>query len=158
MDRNEANKINFFFFIIKLFFINAVQYMMDIPPALRTNIDYVFALKENIIGNRERLWRHLFGMFKDYSTFAATMDTLTNGYSAMVLDNKVRSTNVEDCVFWYESDTRPKKFRMCNPVYWHLDKECKKDDSGSDSDSKPCSGTKHVFIQKMKELKKKKKD
>ena len=141
----------------KLFFINAVQYMMDIPPALRTNIDYVFALKENIIGNRERLWRHLFGMFKDYASFGATMDTLTNGFSAMVLDNKVRSTNVEDCVFWYEADARPKKFRMCNPVYWQLDKECKKNEDDSESDSNQGGSTKQVFIQKVQAMEKKKK-
>lgn len=34
-----------------------MQYAMDIPPALRANIDYVFCLRENIQANREKLYK-----------------------------------------------------------------------------------------------------
>ena len=30
---------------------------MDLPPALRANVDYVFILRENIIQNREKLYK-----------------------------------------------------------------------------------------------------
>jgi hypothetical protein len=36
---------------LKLFFIITMQYPLGIPPNLRTNIDYVFILRENIVGN-----------------------------------------------------------------------------------------------------------
>ena len=36
-----------------IFFMLTMQYVMDLPPALRANVDYVFILRENIIQNRE---------------------------------------------------------------------------------------------------------
>ena len=43
---------------------NAVQYVMDMGPDLRTQVDYVFALRENIISNKNKLWKYFFGMFE----------------------------------------------------------------------------------------------
>jgi len=119
----------------KIFFINAVQYLMDIGPDLRTNIDYVFALKENIISNREKLHKYFLGMFESYSEFSNTMDTLTDGFSALVLNNRVRSTNTEDCVFWYEANPEEdKNFTLCNPVYWKMESNYKRLEVDSDDD------------------------
>ena len=42
----------------KIFFMLTMQYCMDLPPALRANIDYVFILRENIIQNREKLYKN----------------------------------------------------------------------------------------------------
>ena len=36
----------------KIMFIITMQYALGIPPNLRTNIDYVFLLRENIVANR----------------------------------------------------------------------------------------------------------
>ena len=36
----------------KVFFIITMQYPLGIPPVLRTNVDYVFILRENFINNR----------------------------------------------------------------------------------------------------------
>ena len=41
----------------KLFFMLTMQYCMDLSPDLRANIDYVFILRENIIHNREKIYR-----------------------------------------------------------------------------------------------------
>ena len=46
----------------------AVQYVMDMPPDLRTQVDYVFALRENVIKNRERLYRQFFGFLTSTNT------------------------------------------------------------------------------------------
>jgi len=104
----------------RIFLVNAVQYLMDVAPDLRTNIDYVFVLKENIIINRDKLYKQYFGMFDSPKTFYAAMDALTSGHSAMVLDNKTTSTNVEDCVFYFESAAKVPPFRLCSDVYWGL--------------------------------------
>jgi hypothetical protein len=58
----------------RLFLINAVQYLCDLSPDLRTNVDVVFCLKENILSNKERLWKHFFGVIPDFQTFCQTMD------------------------------------------------------------------------------------
>ena len=104
----------------KIFFLCAVQYLMDIPPDLRSNVDFVFALKENIIANREKLWRNFFGMFNDYRDFSMVMNQCTAGYDCMVLDNTVRSNNLTDCVFWYRADKTLPDFRVGAPGVWAL--------------------------------------
>ena len=40
----------------KILFILTMQFALGIPPNLRTNIDYVFILRENYVSNRKRLY------------------------------------------------------------------------------------------------------
>ena len=37
----------------KLLFLLTMQYALGVPPNLRTNIDYVFILRENYVSNRK---------------------------------------------------------------------------------------------------------
>ena len=104
----------------KIFFLAAVQYLMDLPPDLRANVDFVFALKENIIANREKLWKNFFGMFNDYKDFSMVMNSCTAGYDCMVLDNTVRSNSIADCVFWYRADRTIDTFHVGSPGIWKL--------------------------------------
>lgn len=105
----------------KIFIINAVQYMMDVPSFLRGQVDYVFAMRDNIIDQREKLWKFFFGMFPEYKDFAAVMDQCTEGHNCMVLNNTVRSNRIEDCIFWYCASPNLPSFRLCAPVFWDLD-------------------------------------
>ncbi len=107
----------------KIFIINAVQYMMDIPSFLRGQIDYVFATRDNIIDQREKLWKFFFGMFNEYKDFSTVMDNCTEGHNCIVLNNTVRSNNPEDCVFWYCANPQLPRFQLCDNVYWELDKK-----------------------------------
>ena len=47
----------------KLLFILTMQYALGVPPNLRTNIDFIFILRENYVSNRKRLYEHYAGMF-----------------------------------------------------------------------------------------------
>ena len=47
----------------KILFIITMQYALGVPPNLRTNIDYVFILRENFI-SRKRLYEHYANMFQ----------------------------------------------------------------------------------------------
>ena len=53
----------------KLLFLLTMQYALGIPPNLRTNIDYVFVLRENYVSNRKRLYEHYAGMFQHLKCF-----------------------------------------------------------------------------------------
>lgn len=101
-------------------FFFAVQYLMDIGPDLRCQIDYIFALKENIVSNRKKLWNFFFGVFENYQDFSVVMDRCTNDYECLVLDNRVCSNNVEDCIFWYKASLPIPKFRLANRAYWSM--------------------------------------
>ena len=85
----------------KIFFMLTMQYCMDLPPALRANVDYVFILRENIIQNREKLYKSFFGIFPSFDMFNKVMDACTENYECIVLDNTSKSNRIEDCVFWY---------------------------------------------------------
>ena len=104
----------------KIFFLCAVQYLMDIPPDIRTNVDYLFVLKENVLSNREKLHKQFFGMFAEYKDFSVVMNSCTSGFQCMVLDNTARSNDPSDCVFWYQADPAGSDFRVGSPGIWGL--------------------------------------
>eukprot|EP00975_Prorocentrum_lima_P071383 12937337-Prorocentrum_lima.AAC.1 len=63
------------------------QYTMDITPDIRCNVDYVFALRENIIMNRERLYRNFFGVVPTFEAFCEILDQCTQNYECLVVDH-----------------------------------------------------------------------
>lgn len=101
-------------------FVNAMQYIMDMGPDLRTQVDYVFALKENIMSNKMKLWRFMFGMFGKFEDFSCVMDRCTQDYGAIVLDNTVPTNDLTQCIFWYKAATDVPPYRLCKPMYWSV--------------------------------------
>lgn len=104
----------------KITYLNAMQYCLDVTPDLRTQIDYVFCLKESIISNKQRLWKSFFGMFERYEDFSRTMDRCTDNFSCIVLDQTSPTSRIEDCVFWYRSELSLPPFKMGRPVFHQL--------------------------------------
>jgi hypothetical protein len=101
----------------KVFFMVTAQYCMDLPPALRTNIDYVFCLRENIIQNREKLYKSFFGVFPTFGMFQQVLDACTENYECLVIDNTSRSNKINECVFYYKAVIRP-PFKIGGPAMW----------------------------------------
>jgi len=101
----------------KLFFMLTMQYCMDLTPDLRANVDYVFILRENVIQNREKLYKSFFGVFPTFDMFNQVMSKCTENYECLVLDNTSKSNRIEDCVFWYKAKIR-KNFRVGSDAMW----------------------------------------
>lgn len=97
--------------------ICAGQYMMDLPPAIRTNTDYVFMLTENGRSNRERLYKNFGGVFNDFKSFDDCLRQCTENYHALLIDNKSLSNCTADCVRYYKA-TPDLKFRMGHRDLW----------------------------------------
>ena len=106
----------------KIFFMLSMQYCMDLSPDLRANVDYVFILRENIVQNREKLYKSFFGVFPNFNTFSKVMDACTENFECLVLDNTSKSNKIEECVYWYKAAIR-KNFRCCSPQLWALHKQ-----------------------------------
>ncbi len=102
----------------KIFFMLTMQYCMDLSPDLRANVDYVFILRENVIQNRERLWKAFFGIFPSFEMFNQVMNACTENYECLVLDNTSKSNRLEDCVFYYKAPIR-KNFRVGSQAFWN---------------------------------------
>jgi hypothetical protein len=103
----------------KLFFMMTCQYVMDMTPMIRSNVDYVFILRDNVRQNRENLYKCFFGVFPNYDTFSTVMDSCTENYECLVLDNTSKSNKIEDCVFWYKAPIR-KGFKIGSPRLWEF--------------------------------------
>ena len=58
----------------KIMLVITMQYPLGIPPNLRTNIDYVFILREPYITNRKRIYENYAGMFPTFESFCQVMD------------------------------------------------------------------------------------
>ena len=101
----------------KILFIITMQYALGIPPNLRTNIDYIFILRENYVSNRKRLYDHYAGMFPSFEMFCQVMDQCTEDYECLVVNNNAKSNKLIDQVFWYKADAHS-DFRIGGDNYW----------------------------------------
>jgi hypothetical protein len=101
----------------KMMFIVTMQYALGIPPNLRTNIDYVFILRENIVSNRKRIYESYAGMFPTFEIFCQVMDQCTENFECLVIYNNAKSNNLEDQVFWYKAESHD-NFRIGAPAFW----------------------------------------
>jgi len=118
---------------LKMFFVISMQYPLGIPPNLRTNIDYIFILRENIVANRKRIYDNYAGMFQNFEIFCQVMDQCTENYECLVIDNTTKSNKLEDNVFWYKASQHP-PFKICNPQFWEMSKNIKADDNEENYD------------------------
>lgn len=98
-------------------FIVSMQYPLGIPPALRTNVDLVFILRESIKGNRRRIWENYAGMFPTFDMFEQVMDSTTSNYECLVINNRTTSNRLEDQIFWYKAETHS-GFQTCSQEWW----------------------------------------
>ena len=94
-----------------------MQYPLGVPPNLRTNIDFVFILRENVLGNRKRIYDNYAGMFPTFQMFCQFMDQCTENYECLVVCNGIQSNRLEDQVFWYKASEHP-PFKMCDQSLW----------------------------------------
>jgi hypothetical protein len=101
----------------KAFFIITSQYSLGIPPNLRTNVDYVFVLRETIHSNRRRLFEQYCGMFPTYEFFCSVMDQCTENFECLVINNNSKSSKLEDQCFWYKGSDHP-DFRLGADILW----------------------------------------
>ena len=105
------------------------------PPDIRTQIDYVFCLRENIIANQKRLYENFFGCFQKFSHFQEAFISCTNNYECLVLDNNSKSNKIEDCVFYYKA-TPDRNYKIGSKELWnYLDSRMREDDDEDDEDN-----------------------
>ena len=108
--------------------ICSCQYLMDISPELRTNIDYLCVQREPILTNRQKMHKHYFGQFAKFEEFEKVFHTVTQNFGSIILDGTIPSTKAVDSIFWYRANLNPEPFKLCKPVYWGMSRKCEKSD------------------------------
>jgi len=136
----------------KIMLVITMQYPLGIPPNLRTNIDYVFILREPYIANRRRIWENYAGMFPTFESFCQVMDQCTENYECLVINNNAKSNKLHDQIFWYKADPHG-DFKLGSRDYWEISKEINSDDEDDiydpNSDRKRGSGPK-ISVRKSR--------
>ena len=115
----------------KVMLLITMQYPLGIPPTLRTNIDYVFILREPYIANRKRIYENYAGMFPTFESFCQVMDQCTENFECLVINNNSKSNKLQDQVFWYKADSH-NDFRLGSKEFWELSKQINDDDEEGD--------------------------
>lgn len=106
----------------KVMLVITMQFALGIPPALRTNIDYVFILRDPYISNRRRIYENYAGMFPTFEAFCQIMDQCTENYECLVINNNTKSNKLQDQIFWYKADGHG-DFRLGSREFWELSKQ-----------------------------------
>jgi hypothetical protein len=117
----------------KILLIMTLQYAKDIPPDLRSNVDYVFILREPYKSNRERIWKNYAGMFPTFEAFEQVMDQTTENYECLVVDNNCKSNKLMDSIYWYKAESHG-PFRLGSKEFWELSKDIGSDDEEEEYD------------------------
>lgn len=106
----------------KIFVAVTAQFSGDIPPAIRSNIDYLFICRDPIIQNRRRIWENFFGLM-EFGQFQQLMTKSTENFECLVLDNTSRSNDPSDAIYWYKAKTDLPGFKMGCRAYWQFGRQ-----------------------------------
>lgn len=117
----------------KVMLVITMQYPLGVPPNLRTNVDYVFILREPYKSNRERIWKNYAGMFPTFEAFEQVMDQTTENYECLVVDNNCKSNKLMDSIYWYKAESHG-PFRLGSKEFWDLSKDIGSDDEEEEYD------------------------
>ena len=134
----------------KIMLIITMQYPLGIPPNLRTNIDYVFILREPYISNRKRIYDNYAGMFPTFEAFCTVMDQCTENFECLVIKNCAKSNKLHDQIFWYKAESH-KDFKLGSKEFWEISKEMNSDDEEEQYDpSKSAKRGPNIKVKKSK--------
>lgn len=111
----------------KVMLLITMQYPLGIPPNLRTNIDYVFILREPYITNRKKIYDNYAGMFPTFESFCQVMDQCTENYECLVINNNAKSNKLHDQIFWYKAEPHG-NFKLGAKEFWEMSKNINSDD------------------------------
>jgi predicted AAA+ superfamily ATPase len=103
---------------VKVLIIMAIQYCKSIPPTLRSNIDYIFVMKQTFPEQMKKLHETVTGMIEEIKDFRALMKKYTSNFGCLVIDNTSTSTDVLDMVYHYRASFPPRKFKVGSKELW----------------------------------------
>lgn len=109
------------------FFIFTSQYALAAPPVLRNNIDFVFVLREPRFNARKKLHENYAGFIPDFNVFNQIMNSCTENYECLVIDNTTKSNKITDQLYWFKADVPP-DFHLCDKVFWQMSQDIESDE------------------------------
>jgi hypothetical protein len=135
----------------KIMFLFTMQYPLGVPPVLRSNIDYVFILREQVVSNRKRIYENYCGILPSFDVFCSVLDQTTENYECLVVDNTSKSNKIEDQLFYYRAEEAP-PFTIGSKQVWQENNAHLGSDSDGDEpfDAKKTGKKGKVFLEVKK--------
>ncbi len=106
----------------KLTYILTMQYCLGIQPELRTQFNYIFLLGEDNAASRRKLWEHWAGVFPKFDLFEQVFLQVTNNYGCMVINNRIKTTDLTKKVFWFKAK-KVRDFKIGIPKFLKFHQE-----------------------------------
>ena len=100
--------------------MSTTQYCMDIPSNIRGNIDYVVALRENIVCNKKKLYEYFFGLFPSFKDFDRVFMRCTANFGALIIDKTQPTADIQNSLFHYSAMAELPAFRVGKPLFFRL--------------------------------------
>lgn len=100
-----------------IFFLLTMQYPLGIPPALRSNIDYVFVFNEPSFKNKKKIYDDYGGAIASFDHFCNILDACTTNHECLVIKTSGNSNDIRDQIFWYKAASHD-QFRVGHPKIW----------------------------------------
>lgn len=72
----------------KLLVVMTMAYALSVPPSIKSNVDFVFILRETSTDNRRRTWQSYVNPIATFEDFCALMDSLKDYWCVAVDYNK----------------------------------------------------------------------
>ena len=66
-------------------------------------------------------------MFPTLESFCAVMDSTTENYECLVINNNAKSNKLTDQIFWYKAENHP-TFKLGSKEFWEISKNMGSDD------------------------------
>ncbi len=102
----------------RLLRVMSMSYFVGMKTHMRDLVDWVFVFRDTIVMNKKRLYDQVCGMFPNQAIFDEVLDSVTENYGCLVIDNRPSSRGRE-CAFWYGADPLVEKtWRTCSDVFW----------------------------------------
>lgn len=112
-----------------------MQFPMGITQTLRSQIDYVFIARSNLMGNRKRLYEsYTCNVFPSFEVFCRVMDRYTDRFDFVVIAKNATYTSDrwEDRVFWYTAELHP-PFKVGADEFWEMSRKAEADAANKDT-------------------------
>ncbi|CAM9214870.1 unnamed protein product, partial [Ectocarpus sp. 4 AP-2014] len=97
--------------------IVAIQHVMQLTPALRSNTDFVICLKEGNKNVMRNLYENVFGVSEKPVHFKNACDACAKDFGCLILNNTVTGVLVNDTVNWYKA-TPNRVFKFGSKEFW----------------------------------------
>jgi hypothetical protein len=70
-------------------------------------------------------------MFPTFESFCQVLDSTTENYECLVIDNNVKSNKIQDMVYWYKANDH-NDFKLGSKEFWDLSKNIPDDDDNEE--------------------------